>query len=95
MGDCWGNRVLFLIEGDVLVNLEDFSEICGVNVTPGDLRRLFTTEIAHSHNKVLLFKFLHLYDLCIQCQFLYISKYFVRLFVTVRLKYLVTLIKSI
>ena len=34
------------------VNLAEFSNICGMKVVAGDLRKLYTTEIAHNPNQV-------------------------------------------
>ena len=35
------------------VNLEEFSELCEMHIVAGDLRRLYTTELAHNPNPVI------------------------------------------
>ena len=58
MGPSWfkGKTQLFLTKFGTptsRVNLAEFSEICGVSVVAGDLRKLFTTELKHHENQVL------------------------------------------
>lgn len=51
-----GSTVFFLTTSGTpvkRVNLEDFSQICGVSVTAGDLRKLFTTEIKHHKSQAV------------------------------------------
>ena len=39
------------------VNLEDFSLLAGIQVVPGDLRKKFTTELAHHRKQVRFTRF--------------------------------------